>query len=120
MIRHHNETFSLNVTEVGPSSKREPAAGCVVDAVVEVDFDAPLEAPPKEEAVEVIELDSSENGHVLADKFAYYRVKVADPGMALRLELTSNTPNSHPDMYISTKIQKVVFIFELSPLNLCS
>jgi hypothetical protein len=95
------------VIEVGPSSKREPPAGCVVDAVVEVDFDSPLEAPPKEEVIEPIELDTTEDGHILADQFAYYRVKVDDPAMGVRFELSTKTQNARPDMYISSKIAKV-------------
>lgn len=64
----------MQVTDVQPDTgEREPPAGCVIDATIEVDFDPPLEEAPKEEKISVLELDVPEQGHVMADQFSNAR-----------------------------------------------
>ncbi|SPQ99252.1 unnamed protein product (mitochondrion) [Plasmodiophora brassicae] len=105
LLRYHHEEYMMQVTDVQPDTgEREPPAGCVIDATIEVDFDPPLEEAPKEEKISVLELDVPEQGHVMADQFKYYRVKLRDPSIGLRVSIDST--GTRPDVYISTSVDR--------------
>jgi len=107
LTRYHHDDYLLQVTDVRPDdSTIDPAAGCVIDTTVEVAFDPPVEEAPKQEKIQVLQLDHPEQDHVLADHYKYYRVKLLDPTQGLRVALETRTPGSRPDLYVATGVDR--------------
>eukprot|EP00474_Spongospora_subterranea_P009899 CRZ10357.1 hypothetical protein [Spongospora subterranea] len=107
MVKYHHDDYLLHVTAVQPdNASLEPPAGCVIDTTLEVDFDSPLEEAPKEEPIAVIEVDHSEQGHVMADQYKFFRVKIRDPTLGFKIVIETRTPDARPDIYVSTKVDR--------------
>lgn len=101
LIRHMGTDHYLNVINVTPATTRPQPAVCVIDTAIAVEFETPLEAPPAEEKFIDLEINEPMDGAAAANGYAYYRVKLVDPHMALRITCTTKTGD--PDIYVHNK-----------------
>ena len=99
-LQYNGQRFDVEVTELRTEAGRGSGvtAGCLIDTNVEVDFDEPLEAAP-EKVFTTLQLNQVERGRVGTEAYAYYRLRLPDAQLGLRLEL--KCLSGDPNMYVS-------------------
>uniref|UniRef100_A0A6A7G9P6 Ubiquitin fusion degradation protein 1 homolog n=1 Tax=Hirondellea gigas TaxID=1518452 RepID=A0A6A7G9P6_9CRUS len=103
MIHTSNASHTLHVATIEPSIG-DPAAGCIVDSDLQVDFDVPYEEKGEDAPPEVIKLETQVDNEVSANSYRYYKIKLVHPELGVRFALTPLTGD--PDLYISTSIEQ--------------
>jgi hypothetical protein len=96
VVKQYGNEYRLVVADIEPKSP-EHLAGCVVDTVLTVDFDAP-EEKGKEELVQV-NFGQTYEGQLEPNEFVHFNIKLTDPSKALHFILKSTIGN--PDLYVS-------------------
>jgi hypothetical protein len=85
------------------SSASTSIAGCVIDANVEVDFEAPQIAAP-EKQFSSLPLNQLVQDIVSAGQYKYFRIRLPDASLGVRFELTATTGD--PNLFISTSVDE--------------
>lgn len=102
-ITHGNQAHVLTVTKVTPRKSDVNPAVQLLNTAVTVDFEMTDAKDGKEEEEIVftpITLGEHKKGVVSADKCVYYRVKVVDPNLSLKITIISE--RGDPDIFVST------------------
>ena len=103
-------TYRFRVRKVRPSGRGKgglPAAGCIVDTDLKVEFRKPVEQAP-ELSAQVVRLGESLKGSVACGRFAFYRVWLEPtaagdgaPPRGLKMELKLGAGDA--DVYVDTR-----------------
>jgi hypothetical protein len=90
--------------------KSNPAACCLIDTNLTVDFAPPEEKSPPQVRRQIstgtttLSLDTPAEGAVETDGYAYFQFRIVDPLAALKFTLTAK--NGDPDLYVSSVAKK--------------
>ena len=104
-IRHGAAVYHLKVNALQPVTT-SPAAASVVNTSVAVEFEEPIEQPRKGERVEEVKEGDAVDGRVEAEAYHYYRFRLDDRALAVRVQCTPPAGQAAPDVYVSTVSSK--------------
>ena len=98
-IEGGGKVWQVKVEAVQPLTC-SPAAVCVINTDMRVEFLESVEGPRREDEGEEAKLDEAVAGEVEAEAYHYYRVRVDDRDCGVKVECRA--AEGEPDVYIST------------------
>eukprot|EP01083_Nonionella_stella_P130681 396665_1 len=102
-IEHGGRRFTLHVTEIEPK-RGEPAAGCIVDADLRVEFDVPVEEKGPDAPPRLLTFDTEVKDTIESDSYLYFKFKLIDPAHGVTINLVA--VEGDPDLYVSTSTER--------------